>query len=559
MKIGVAYLLLAGLLTYGCLALPGIVLRLLSAWSAIAVLLVGTAYLTNYARIFRKGSDGSIPLPLKLLFLPMLLVAGLINRRQRRHDPVPALQKIDDDLYLGCRLTSRDIDQLKDEGICAVLDVTSEFDGLNWSTHGEGFEYLNVPILDHAIPSTAQLNQCINWTHRQIKRKRPVLIHCALGRGRSVLVLMAYLLARNPQETFEALYQRIRAIRQTAELNGRQFRALQRWVTNEQLKLTRRMALVVNQSAMKDNWPETRSLILESLSPYAELEFFEESSSQPLDSCLQSAIESEPDILIGCGGDGTLSAAAAKLAGTDIALGIIPVGTANALAASLLDAGPLTHPVRAACETLVTGEIRQIDTALCNGSRMILLAGIGIEYDMTKNAEGAPKEQLGQFAYVLSFFRALSESQPADLQLQIDDEELIEVTTRSLVVANAAPLSSIMAQGSGTPHYQDGKLDVTWIQNDHPLPDSMGILELLLSSNLSEEDRLLVEHRQAQKIRITASHPLDYVRDGENCRDEELDIQVDLGSLRVVTPARMETWRRPERNELREWSRRASG
>ena len=41
-------------------------------------------------------------------------------------------------------------------------------------------DYLNIPVLDHSIPTHSQLNQAINWIHHYIKEDRRVVVHCAL-------------------------------------------------------------------------------------------------------------------------------------------------------------------------------------------------------------------------------------------------------------------------------------------------------------------------------------------------------------------------------------------
>ena len=50
----------------------------------------------------------------------------------------------------------------------------------------------------------------------------------------------------------------------------------------------------------------------------------------------KEAIETNPDVVIACGGDGTVTEVAGVLVNTDCKLGIIPLGTANALAHVLM-------------------------------------------------------------------------------------------------------------------------------------------------------------------------------------------------------------------------------
>ena len=75
----------------------------------------------------------------------------------------------------------------------------------------------------------------------------------------------------------------------------------------------------------------------------------------------KDAIQEGADLVIASGGDGTISAVAAAVIGTDIPLGIIPRGTANAFSVAL---GIPTN-VNAACEVILAGSTRVVDVALC--------------------------------------------------------------------------------------------------------------------------------------------------------------------------------------------------
>jgi len=96
-------------------------------------------------------------------------------------------------------------------------------------------------------------------------------------------------------------------------------------------------------------------------------------------------------MIIASGGDGTLSAAAEALVGTNIPLGVISRGTANAFASAL----EIPDTIEAACQTILTGTMRVVDTARCNGKPMVLLAGVGFEAEMVEKADREAKKPLG--------------------------------------------------------------------------------------------------------------------------------------------------------------------
>src|SRR5262249_30655991 len=80
------------------------------------------------------------------------------------------------------------------------------------------------------------------------------------------------------------------------------------------------------------------------------------------------------DALVIRGGDGTLSAAAAGLVEAQLPLGIIPLGTANALARTL---GLPTDPV-AAADVICQRHLRRIDLGWVNGTHFFNIASVGL-------------------------------------------------------------------------------------------------------------------------------------------------------------------------------------
>ena len=82
-----------------------------------------------------------------------------------------------------------------------------------------------------------------------------------------------------------------------------------------------------------------------------------------------------PDVVVVCGGDGTVSEAAAALLGTDVPLAILPGGTSNVLAVEL----GIPFDVERACRVILEGETRTVRVAVANGRPFLLMAGIGLD------------------------------------------------------------------------------------------------------------------------------------------------------------------------------------
>lgn len=237
-------------------------------------------------------------------------------------------------------------------------------------------------------------------------------------------------------------------------------------------------------------------------------------------------------MVVACGGDGTVSAAAGVLAGTTIPLGVIPRGTANAFATAL--GIPLDLP--GACRVLLAGHERRLDTALCNDTPMVLLAGLGFEAGMVERASRELKNRFGTLAYVLAGAQQLLSQQPFDARLTIDGSTS-ELQAAAITVANVAPGSSVLAQGFGEVLPDDGLLEVTVATPASRLQglNALGALmaSAVVQSPASHPDLLCL---RAREIRIDTDAPQKLVIDGEMVSTASIDIRCCPDSLSVVTP-----------------------
>lgn len=228
----------------------------------------------------------------------------------------------------------------------------------------------------------------------------------------------------------------------------------------------------------------------------------------------------DTDFIIASGGDGTISAVANALIGTQIPLGIIPRGTANAFSVAL----GIPTGLKPACETILTGNTCIVDAARCNGFPMILLAGIGFEAETVERADRDMKNLLGSLAYLVAGAQQLLEQKFFAVEVEIDDV-VSQFQCGAITIANAAPPTSVLAQGLGEVIPHDGLLDVTIgiAKNENPnfnLSDRLLAIDTigkLFTSALVKtqiENENLVCLRTA-KIKVTATPPQKVVVDGE--------------------------------------------
>jgi methylglyoxal synthase len=204
--------------------------------------------------------------------------------------------------------------------------------------------------------------------------------------------------------------------------------------------------LIFNPVAGQGNAEEELALIRQLLEPHLDLHIHQTTPTDDPAELAQAAISAQANMVIASGGDGTVSTVAGALIDTGIPLGIIPRGTANAFAATL--GLPRLLTIRAACQTILAGHTRTIDAARCNGLPLILLAGIGYEAEAVELANRDRKDQWGAMAYIMAGLQTLDAQALFDADIEVDGEH-VQFQAHAITIANAAPPTSILAQGAG--------------------------------------------------------------------------------------------------------------
>jgi diacylglycerol kinase (ATP) len=146
---------------------------------------------------------------------------------------------------------------------------------------------------------------------------------------------------------------------------------------------------------------------------------------------LTEALALDPDLLIFGGGDGSLTAAAARLAYRDTALGVLPLGTTNNFARSL----GLPLDLSAAIGTLASGKVADVDLARAGNEVFANMASVGLSVTVAETVSGRFKRLLGRGAYTLTALRHLPAHPAFKATLTVDGEERV-LWTHQLNVAN---------------------------------------------------------------------------------------------------------------------------
>jgi diacylglycerol kinase (ATP) len=129
------------------------------------------------------------------------------------------------------------------------------------------------------------------------------------------------------------------------------------------------------------------------------------------------------DLIVAAGGDGTINETAEGMIGTDVALGILPLGTANVLATEMKLGGNLEQVARR------LGDLRpkriSVGHVTCDGGKVsrhfLLMAGVGLDAHVVYRVNAALKARTGKFAYWLAGWSLLGK-RLAEFDVEIGGE-----------------------------------------------------------------------------------------------------------------------------------------
>lgn len=147
---------------------------------------------------------------------------------------------------------------------------------------------------------------------------------------------------------------------------------------------------------------------------------------------LDAALASGAGAVVVGGGDGTIAAAAARLAGTGVPLGILPLGTMNLLARDL----GLPLELEAAAAALAHGEVRRIDVAEVNGVLFCCASMIGLPTHIGRHRERA-RGKLGlgaRWGVLVAALRGVVRHPPMRLLIEADGRTR-RIWTRALAIS----------------------------------------------------------------------------------------------------------------------------
>jgi YegS/Rv2252/BmrU family lipid kinase len=222
----------------------------------------------------------------------------------------------------------------------------------------------------------------------------------------------------------------------------------------EVLPSERRLAVVLNPVKVEDAG-QFRAIVaaMAAESGWAEPTWHLTTVEDPGRGMAEAAAVEGADLVIVCGGDGTVREVCAELAGTGIPVGIVPAGTGNLLARNL----GIPLYIRAAIDVALHGQDRAIDMVDVGGdgiedTHFMVMAGMGFDAAIMEGVNEDLKKRVGWVAYVWSALKSLM-FPAVRVEVSVDGGEFTRHRARTVVVGNVGFLQA------GLPLLPDAAID----------------------------------------------------------------------------------------------------
>jgi len=241
----------------------------------------------------------------------------------------------------------------------------------------------------------------------------------------------------------------------------------------------------------------------------------------------ESAVSAGADLVLACGGDGTVTACAEGVAGTGVPLAVIPLGTGNLLARNV----GLPMGLDEALAVAVGRGQQSLDVGWVNGTMFVVMAGLGLDARMLSDTSEPLKKRLGWFAYAISLVRHLGD-RPMKMTVSADGGRRRRMRANTLIVGNVGSL-----QG-GLPLLPDARPDDGMLDAIVLIAGGLtGWLAAAVNILLRRPARGGIYRVQFSELQVTLDQEQPWELDGEVMESvRRLTVVVQPGALLLRMP-----------------------
>lgn len=248
-----------------------------------------------------------------------------------------------------------------------------------------------------------------------------------------------------------------------------------------------------------------------------------------LEAKAREAVDAGAETVFSWGGDGTVQCCVNVLAGTGVALAVLPAGTANLLAENL----GVPQDLAEAVEIGLHGPRRRMDVGRVNDEAFAVMAGAGLDARIIGDADDAVKARIGRLAYVISAAKN-AQTKPFGVKAEVDGAELYDGPATCVLIGNVGELFAGLEAFQGA-EPDDGVMEIGVVTAEGAL-QWLGTAMRAAFGDVADSPHTEVGEFRRGGI-ITFDRDVPFELDGnERGVVDRMELEVAAGALTVCVP-----------------------
>lgn len=290
-----------------------------------------------------------------------------------------------------------------------------------------------------------------------------------------------------------------------------------------------KVVLVVVNPATRRGADHLIAAVRRHVPPDIELDICETVRDKPIADLIGDRL-ANVEMIVACGGDGTVADVVTALGPHDIPVGIVPGGSTNVIARE--NRIPLKPHLAA---QLIFGDhrIARVDVGISGHRRFLHMAGAGLDSRLFAATNPALKKRLGWPAYVPAAVRNLL-APPVRFTITVDGTTA-KLRSPLVLVANGAGIVRPSLPIYPGLRRDDGLLDVIAFTPSGPI--QIGRTLIQFATHRLDRSPYVVR-LQGREISLEADPPIPYQLDGDVVGNTPATFSVLPGAARLIVPAR---------------------
>lgn len=258
----------------------------------------------------------------------------------------------------------------------------------------------------------------------------------------------------------------------------------------------------------------------------SDIELVESHSFEEARRLAEEAVQAGARAVIAAGGDGTVNAVIAGLAGLETPLGVFPTGTMNLFARELgLPMGDLER----CWKVIETGLTKKVDIFEAGDGIFVQIAGVGFDAQIIEETSWESKKKFGVLSYLMSAF-SVAGKEPPRLRVIPANEEPVEGAF--VLIGNGSlygPAFKVFRNAAN----DDGMLEVlVFGKQSH-----VDIFRYLSGITIGQVEKMKdVTYLRTPHLRVESDDPVPVEVDGELSGTTPVEFRPTAKQLRVLAP-----------------------